>query len=128
MLLKPVSSQSVSYQKDFAANSVLSEGSGTWYKISVTRDGIHRIDKSFLESCGINTSNLNPAHIHIYGNGDGKLPELNSTPRTDDLAKNAIFVQGEGDGSFDLGDYLLFYLKDDGVYLFQRHLSKETSQ
>lgn len=109
LLLKPVSSQSVSYQKDFAANSVLSEGSGTWYKISVTRDGIHRIDKSFLESCGINTSNLNPAHIHIYGNGDGKLPELNSTPRTDDLAKNAIFVQGEGDGSFDLGDYLLFY-------------------
>jgi len=109
LLLKPVSLESVSYQKDFVANSVLSEGSGTWYKIAVTKDGIHRIDKSFLESCGINTTNLNPAHIHIYGNGDGKLPELNSAPRTDDLAKNALFVQGEGDGSFDQGDYLLFY-------------------
>jgi hypothetical protein len=107
--IKQIVAEQFSYEKDFASSSVLSEGSGIWYKIAVTRDGIHRIDKSFLESCGINTTNLNPAHIHIYGNGDGKLPELNSAPRTDDLAKNAIFIQGEADGSFDQGDYLLFY-------------------
>ena len=62
-----------------------------------------------MQSCGIQTAGLNPQHIHIYGNGDGRLPELNSTPRTDDLAKNAIYVFGEGDGSFDSGDYILFY-------------------
>ncbi|MFM6935126.1 MAG: type IX secretion system sortase PorU [Flavobacteriales bacterium] len=95
--------------KDFVQNSVLKSGSGTWYKISVLKDGIYKIDKAFLESCGINTSGLNPAHIHIYGNGDGLLPEKNNIPRTDDLAENAIFVQGESDGVFNDNDYILFY-------------------
>ena len=97
------------YQKDFVSNSVLQNGSGFWYKISVTKDGIHKIDKAFLESCGIDVENLDPQDINIYGNGDGRLPELNSIPRTDDLAKNAILVVGESDGSFDDDDYILFY-------------------
>jgi hypothetical protein len=75
----------------------------------VQKDGIYKIDKNFLESCGVNTINLNPAHIHIYGNGEGVLPELNSVPRTDDLAKNSIYIYGDSDGSFDEGDYILFY-------------------
>ena len=107
--LLQVESVPVSLTKDFATSSVLQEGSGTWYKISVSRSGIHKIDKAFLESCGINTSGLNPAHVNIYGNGEGRLPESNSVFRTDDLAKNAIFIQGENDGAFDDSDYILFY-------------------
>ena len=95
--------------KSFATNSVLRPGTGEWYKINVSQDGIFKIDQAFLQSCGIQTAGLNPQHIHIYGNGDGRLPESNSAPRTDDLAKNAIYVYGEGDGSFDAGDYILFY-------------------
>lgn len=95
--------------KSFVANSVLADGSGSWYKIAVRKDGVYKLDKAFLESCGINTVGLDPATINIYGNGDGKLPEKNSDPRTDDLAKNAILIVGEGDGSFDDGDYILFY-------------------
>ncbi len=96
-------------EKSFVTNSVLQSGSGTWYKISVKNDGIYKIDKAFLESCGIGVAGLNPQQINIYGNGDGKLPELNSLPRTDDLAKNAILVIGESDGTFDDADYILFY-------------------
>ncbi len=95
--------------KAFTTQSVLSEGSGTWYKISVTEDGIHKIDKAFLEACGISTSGLNPNHINIYGNGEGMLPEVNAVYRTDDLAKNAIHIEGDTDGSFDANDYILFY-------------------
>lgn len=97
------------FNKSFVTESVLRSGTGEWYKISVTRDGIHKIDKAFLESLGINMEGLNPSSINIYGNGDGKLPELNSVFRTDDLALNSIFIQGEGDGSFDDDDYILFY-------------------
>ena len=93
--------------KDFAANSVLAQGS--WYKFSIPTDGIYRIDKAFLVALGINTQGLEPNHLHIYGNGEGSLPELNSTPYTDDLAQHAIQVVGGGDGNFDNGDYLLFY-------------------
>lgn len=97
------------YEKDFATNSVLAEGSGIWVKIAVSQDGIYKIDKSFLENCGISTNGLDPNSINIFGNGDGRLPELNSVERTDDLAKNAIKIVGDGDGSFDAGDYILFY-------------------
>jgi hypothetical protein len=97
--------------KSFTTQSVLRPGSGSWYKIAVSQDGIHRIDKQFLSNIGIDVSNLNPQHIHIYGNGDGRLPDLNSTPITDDLAMNAIYVEGESDGTFDDDDYILFYAK-----------------
>ena len=95
--------------KDFALESVLRPGSGEWYKISVINDGIHKIDYDFLSSIGVNVESLNPNHIHIYGNGDGMLPESNALPRTDDLAQNAIQYVGNSDNSFDEGDYLLFY-------------------
>ncbi|MFM7667921.1 MAG: type IX secretion system sortase PorU, partial [Bacteroidota bacterium] len=96
-------------QKDFVANSALREGTGIWYKIAVEKDGIYKIDKSFLEGCGINTNGLNPNHIHVFGNGEGMLPESNSIPRLDDLVENSIYVKGDLDGKFDEGDYLLFY-------------------
>ncbi|MEY3238075.1 MAG: hypothetical protein RI883_2176, partial [Bacteroidota bacterium] len=96
-------------EKSFVTNSVLQSGSGTWYKISVKKDGVYKLDKAFLESCGIEITGLNPQHLNIFGNGDGKLPELNSVSRTDDLAKNAITVIGETDGVFDDTDYILFY-------------------
>ena len=95
--------------KDFALESVLRPGTGEWYKISVINDGIHKVDHDFLNSIGINVEGLNPNHVHIYGNGDGMLPELNSLPRTDDLAQNAVMYFGNADNSFDSGDYILFY-------------------
>ena len=95
--------------KDFVTSSVLKDGTGFWYKIAVNKDGIYKIDKAFLEACGINTSTLNPNHINIFGNGEGLLPEKNSTPRIDDLAKNGIYVHGAADGVFNDADYILFY-------------------
>ncbi|NBN98036.1 MAG: hypothetical protein EBV19_02185, partial [Flavobacteriia bacterium] len=94
-------------EKDFAATSVLAQGD--WYKIGVSVDGVHRIDKALLSSLGVNTQGLNPNHIHVFGNGEGSLPELNSIPYVDDLAQNAVQVVGGSDGVFDDGDYLLFY-------------------
>lgn len=96
-------------QKDFVGSSVLGDLGSDWYKISVNQDGIYKLDKAFLTSIGIDVANLNPLHINIYGNGNGKLPELNSVYRPDDLVKNDILVIGESDGSFDASDYILFH-------------------
>ena len=90
-------------------SSVLS--SGTWYKFSIDTTGIFKIDKDLLEKIGISTSNLDPKNIKIYGNGGNLLPQLNSAFRYDDLQENAIYVEGEEDGSFDTNDYILFYGK-----------------
>lgn len=94
-------------QGGFATSSVLS--SGNWYKIGVTESGIHRIDRALLQTLGINTQQLDPRTLQLYGNGGGMLPQPNSTPRPDDLIENAIWVTGESDGKFDEADYALFY-------------------
>lgn len=98
---------SSSKQKDFAANSVLS--SGTWYKISVSTDGIYKLDKSFFETIGVDVSTLNPQQVNVYGNASGRLPESNAAVFYDDLVKDAIVAVGENDGVFNDGDYFLFY-------------------
>jgi hypothetical protein len=92
---------------DFATSSVL--GLGAWYKIGVTASGIHRLDRASLQALGINTQQLDPRTLQLFGNGGGMLPQPNRSPRPDDLQENAIWVAGESDGRFDDADYALFY-------------------
>lgn len=88
-------------------NSVLREGE--IYKINVTESGVYKITRSFLESMGINMNGLDPRRIQLFGNGGKMLPEMIDSSRIDDLIENAIWVEGESDGSFDANDYILFY-------------------
>jgi len=90
-------------------NSVLSQG--TWYKFSIDTTGIFKIDRSFLQNLGINTNEINPKNIRIFGNGGQLLPMLNNDFRYDGLQENAIIVNGEDDENFDSNDFILFYGK-----------------
>ncbi|MCI4666814.1 MAG: type IX secretion system sortase PorU [Bacteroidia bacterium] len=91
----------------FASSSVLKEGE--WIKLGILKTGVYRLDAAYLQSIGLNTSSINPQNIQIYGNGGGMLPQANSDFRHDDLVQNRIEVVGEADGSFDNGDFVLFY-------------------
>ena len=91
----------------YASNSVLSQGN--WYKIATINNAVHRIDYTFLKNLGINIDAIDPRNIKLFGNGAGMLPELNTAFRYDDLQENAILIQGEADGKFNVNDYLLFY-------------------
>ena len=93
--------------RTYAAHSVLA--SGNWYKIGLANTGVYKITYSDLVNMGINVSAIDPRNIRIYGNGAGMLPELNTGFKYDDLQENAIYVEGESDGKFDAGDYILFY-------------------
>ncbi len=95
-------------KKITAANSSVL-ASGAWYKIGVTKDGVYKIDKTFLTNLGLDVANTDPRNIRIYGNGGKLMPEKNAAFRFDDLNENAISVVGENDGVFDAGDYILFY-------------------
>jgi len=108
--------------KIYAQNSVLS--SGNWYKISTPNTGIHKISYNELQAMGINVSSINPKNIRIYGNGGGILPENNSEFRYDDLQENAIYVAGENDGSFDSGDYILFYAQGPNTWKYNSTTKK----
>ncbi|MBN1637518.1 MAG: type IX secretion system sortase PorU [Ignavibacteriales bacterium] len=94
-------------QRDISSYSNFS--SGSWYKFSVIEEGIYKIDYSLLQSLGINLNTIDPRTIKIFNNGGYQLPENIAQQRPDGLIENAIVVVGENDGSFDSGDYILFY-------------------
>jgi flagellar hook assembly protein FlgD len=94
-------------RKAAATSSVLA--SGDWYRISVSEEGIYRIDAAYFAAAGISASSLDPRTIKIYNNSGKEVEEDITASRTVDLAENAIYVSGESDGTFDSGDYILFY-------------------
>ncbi|HQQ95473.1 MAG TPA: type IX secretion system sortase PorU, partial [Bacteroidia bacterium] len=91
----------------FKIQSVLADGD--WYKLAVTKTGLHMISRDQLQSLGIAVNTIDPRNIRLYGNGGKMLPETNGSARYDDLEENAILVQGENDGVFDNQDFILFY-------------------
>lgn len=106
---EPELNSTILSKKAFAASSVLANGE--WFKFAVASSGFHQLSGSFLASCGINISTIDPRTIRVYGNGAGIVPQANSTPRPDDLVENAIIVEGEADGIFHENDYILLYGK-----------------
>ena len=88
-------------------NSVLA--TGDWYKFKIEQTGVHILNKSFLNSIGMNTDGIDPRTIKVYGNGGKALPFKNIDNTVFDLVENSIQVVGELDGSFDTNDFVLFY-------------------
>ncbi len=89
------------------SNSVLANG--TWFKFYIQKSGVYSINRNFLRQLGLNPDSFDPRNLKIYGNGGRMVPLANSTYYPNDLTENAIQVFGENDGSFDDGDYAIFY-------------------
>lgn len=107
---------SVSRPPIYTNESVLA--SGSWFKIGVVRSGVHKITYGDLLQMGIDPGQIQTEHIGIFGNYKGMLPEANQKTRPDDLKENAILMVGEEDGTFDEGDYLLFYGQEANTYSY----------
>ena len=116
-ILKKIIRFSVSYRinalssRASSTTSVVSSNlkSGNWYRFAIDTTGVHKLNKNFLNSLGVNTSALNPKNIKIYGHGGKSLPLLNSDTVSNDLIENTIQVVGEEDGVFNDDDYILMY-------------------
>ena len=116
------------------SNSVLANGD--WYKIAVFEDGVYRVDANFLNQLGI-PSSVDSRRVTIYGNSyNGMLPQPNADLRPDDLEEIPTFDSGLSDGSFDNGDFLLFYGKspdgithdpEEGTFAFEKNLYSDTA-
>jgi hypothetical protein len=84
---------------------------GDWYRLTVVDEGIYILTASYLRAAGINPATVDPRTIKIHGNGGAEVPENILLQRPTDLTENAIYVEGESDGRFDEGDYVLFFAK-----------------
>ncbi|MCE1188074.1 MAG: type IX secretion system sortase PorU [Ignavibacteria bacterium] len=87
--------------------SVLS--SGKWVRFEAPEEGIYKISYSMLQQMGFSPDAVDPRTIKIYNNGGIDLPERVTAKRPQDLAENAIYVEGESSGKFGSNDYILFY-------------------
>jgi hypothetical protein len=96
-------------------HSVLAKGN--WYKIRVDKSGVYKLTYSDLKDMGFPVDG-DPSTIALYGNGGGPLPEKNNIPRPAGLTENPIEVVDGGDGSFDPGDYILFYAVGPVVWTY----------
>lgn len=93
-------------QRTYAPHSVLSNGK--WYKISINKAGIYKVDRSLLANLGI-SGTISSSSLRIFGNNGWMLPSEAGKNLVDDLQELAIEVIDGGDGNFDGSDYCLFY-------------------
>ncbi len=117
--------------QSMAQTSVLN--TGNWYKIGITKNGVHQLSYQYLQQQGIPVSSLNPTQLQLFGNEGGMLPQENNSPRPFDLIENSIMVIGEEDGVFDPSDYVLFYADspddidlEDGIIKYQDNIYSDT--
>lgn len=99
---------------NYSSSSKLS--SGKWFRIAVTSDGVYRIDYSKLKQLGLE----NPTNPDIYGNNFGQLSYFNDSIKADDLKEIPIYLNSGSDGVFNEGDYLLFYAKGTGRWIYDK--------
>ena len=97
--------------RSYASTSKMA--SGRWYKIKVAQSGIYKLTYSQLVEMGF--SNFSSIGVFGYGGSESKMirdnsPEIFADKYIDDLPERSILkVDVNGNGSFDSGDYLLFY-------------------
>ena len=71
----------------------------SYYKFKIWENGIYKIDYNTLVNSGVPTTSFSTKNIQVFGR-EKEVP---------------VFIVDGGDGSFDSGDYLLFYArKNDG--------------
>lgn len=85
--------------------STLPTATTSIYRVNVKQDGIIKLTKEYLDSISVNLSGADPRNFHLYSRG----------------VEIPIIVEGEGDGSFDSGDAIVFYgqkmaVKDRNVW------------
>ncbi len=104
-----------------AQSSVLAKGE--FYKFSINKHGVYRLNAADLRAAGLNTATLDPRKLKLYGNVGGVLPQNTNSNRPIDLSEDAIMVIGEEDGKFDENDYVLFYAEGADRYFWNTSLN-----
>lgn len=102
------------FKDSYSSSSLLSKG--LWFKIAITADGVYRIDYTRLKQLGL----ADPSNPRIFGNNSGQLSYYNDEVKPDDLKELSIQTITGSDGIFNEGDYLLFYGKGTGRWIYNQ--------
>ncbi len=81
-----------------------------YYKLTVAEDGFYRVDYNELSQAGFPVNTIDPRRIQLFYKGE----------------EQAIFINGQQDGSFDANDYIEFWgKKNDGTADTELYVASE---
>ncbi|MCK9328670.1 MAG: type IX secretion system sortase PorU [Candidatus Cloacimonetes bacterium] len=84
-----------------------------WYKMEINNEGIYVLDRDFLNQLPL--ADIDPRTLRIFSTGGAMLPNYYTEPGLP-FSEIPILVTGEEDGSFDVGDKVIFYAQSrDGL-------------
>jgi hypothetical protein len=109
---QPQKSVSVSPLHIFATSSVLAQG--RFVKIKIANTGVYKLTYDDLKSMGVT-----PENVRIFGYGGNMLDQSFLTPKIDDLPEVAIW-KSRTDGTFNSGDYILFYAQGVNKWTYDK--------
>ena len=83
--------------------------SANWVKLVVRERGMHRVSPQDLEDLGVDPGAIDPSTIRVLSGGGLPVPWDVTEDRADWMDECTILVEGEGDGTLDPGDGIVFY-------------------
>ncbi|MBP7497097.1 MAG: hypothetical protein KA792_05475, partial [Bacteroidales bacterium] len=83
-----------------------------YFRMSIAKEGIYRLDRNTLISLGIQVNNIDPRSYQVFFKGE----------------EQYIFVKGENDGKFDETDFIEFYGTNNDGWFDKNVYDKNTSQ
>ncbi|MDR2084752.1 MAG: type IX secretion system sortase PorU [Bacteroidales bacterium] len=95
--------------RELPSRSVLSKGD--WYRFKVLSEGVYCLTYEDLLDNNVDVKGLKSDNIRIFANKGYFLPESNSKAILDNAPEIPIIIKDGGDGTFDKGDSILFYLE-----------------
>lgn len=72
-----------------------------YFTFKIHQDGVYRLDYDALQSAGVPVASIDPENFQVFGYEQ----------------EQAIWVEDGGDGSFDSGDFIVFYGKKNNTWL-----------
>ena len=89
-----------------------------WYRINVNKTGLTKVTGDQLEAAGLDVGNILSQSIQMFYGGGLPLPAANEIERPT-FEELPIIVEDGDDGTFDAGDYILFYGEHVDRWLYQ---------
>ena len=105
-------------KREMLFNNTSAMSEGEWYQFRIKKNGVYKLTYNQIKQAGINIDDISSANIKMFGFG-AMLPQANYEERDADIPEIAIKMADGGDGSFDEGDYLLFYAQGPDNWEYQ---------
>ena len=90
------------------ATSTAFDSSDTWVRIELLSEGIYKFGWLDFNAAGIEPLSVDPSQIRMFYGGGRELPLSNFDSRPE-LFEIPVDILGGGDGTFDNGDFVIFY-------------------